>query len=217
MTTIPKSTLKRLKNMSHREYMYSDFDRDGAKNIDDPKPFDKHVSKYPAHKGGHYHKARYGGGDTKLSTELLAIERYNNRQSPMLRGFLQRNPNAFGRIKTVPSTMKKLRERYHGELGDIAGATLLTYDRQEAYSKGRKIVKRYKIDPTKTDDYYKHPKGPHYALHYGLVKGKDKRMELQITSKRMYKISQRAHARYKKGQTSFKDEAEARTVFGQGG
>lgn len=195
MTRVSVSTLKKLKNVSHREYMYGDFDKDKVKNIDDPKPFDKKVKKFP--KPGH--RSQYGGGEVKLSSELLALERSNNKQSSFLIHFLQRHPGSVGRIKTVPSTMKKLRERYYPQIRDVAGAKIVTKNRQQAYAKARKIRKRYSHDPAETDDYYKHPKFSHYGLHYSLLGRKNQRMELQLKSSKMDELDQKAHPYYKRG------------------
>ena len=83
MVAYPKS----LRNVSNRQYMFGDFDKDEAKNIDDPKPFNPNVSKYPGHAKNpeYYHKARYGGEEVLLSGELMAIERNNNARAPMLK------------------------------------------------------------------------------------------------------------------------------------
>ncbi len=231
MVVYPKS----LRNISNRQYMYGDFDKDDAKNIDDPKPFNPQVSKYPDHAKDpeYYHKARYGGGEVLLSEELMAIERHNNARAPMLNRFMGENPGSVGRIKTVPSTMKNLRERYlsprpisdtekqQGVVGifDIAGVRILTKNRREANRKANAIKRRYSYDPSQTDDYYKSPKGGvYYAHHVGLVNKRNNnlRLEVQVKSKPMAKLSDMMHTGYKKGTGLNVFRKKARKLFDLG-
>ena len=217
MVVYPKS----LRNISNRQYMYGDFDKDGAKNIDDPKPFNPQVSKYPDHAKNpkYYHKARYGGGEFLLSEELIAIERNNNQRAPMLNKFMRENPGSFGRIKTVPSTMKKLRERYLPQIGDIAGVTVLTKNRQEANRKADAVKRRYTHDPSQSDDYYKAPKGGvYYAHHIGLVNKRNNnlRLEVQVKSKPMFNLHKTMHTGYKKGVGLNVFRKKARKLFDLG-
>lgn len=231
MVVYPKS----LRNISNRQYMYGDFDKDSAKNIDDPKPFNPQVSKYPDHAKNpeYYHKARYGGGEVLLSEELMAIERHNNARVPMLNKFMRENPGSFGRIKTVPSTMKKLRERYlsprplsdtekeQGMVGifDIAAAKVLTKNRQRANRKADAIKRRYIHDPFQTDDFYKNPKGGfHFAHHIGLVNRKNNnlRLEVQVKSEPMHELDKIMHPYYKKGKIPPIFRKKARRLFDLG-
>jgi|TARA_Y100000310_G_C20415453_1_gene684089 hypothetical protein len=209
---------KKLRNVSNRQYMFGDFDKDGAKNIDDPKPFNPNVSKYPDHSKNpkYYHKARYGGGEVLLSEGLLAIERHNNRRAPMLKKFIRENPGSFGRIKTVPSTIRKLRTRYINNVMDVAGVTILTGNRKQANTKAKQIKRRYKFDPNETDDYYKAPKDRvYYAHHIGLIspKKKDRRLEVQVKSKKMFNLHKQMHTSYKKGQSMSLFGKKAKKLF----
>lgn len=213
MTQLNKGTLDKLRNVTQEEYFYGDFNNNGIKNIDDPKPFDPKSKGYPEQVPGNtfYTQARYGGGEVLLSDELRAIEKYNNQYAPYLKKFLRNNPDAYGRIKTVPSTMKKLRERYITNIGDISGAAIETKNREEVYERVEEIKKKYPHDKSKTDDFYKDPKNNvYYAYHLGL-KNNDKVMELQIKSKPMGDLHKDMHEAYKKDPKSlnqFKDKAK---------
>lgn len=212
------------KNTSHRELLFGDFDGDGVKNVDDFKPFNPDVKKFPNPKKnpGFYHKAQFGGFDTKMSDVLRDIEKSNNRHSSFLKQVLKNNSNSYGRIKTVPSTIEKLkRERYH-KLKDIAGATILTKDRDEANKKAKQLKKQYRFDPDETDDFYLNPLNDvYYAHHLGLMKqsaqsDEPKRIELQVKSKPMERLHKKMHSDYKKGKPLKKYEKKAKSLFDQG-
>lgn len=209
---------KNLKNVTQRQYIYNDFDRDGLRNVDDPKPFNK--KEVVPQKT--YKSSGYQDRDVKLSEELRAIEHYNNARKPFLKKFLRENKGSFGRIKSVPSTIKKLRERFleKGLVGDVAGATILTRKRKGAYRKAANIQRRYKYDPDLTDDYYKNPMKSHYALHYGLFDNRNTamKMELQVKSKKMNEVDDLVHAYYKKNKSAIpkKFTLLARKLYEQG-
>jgi hypothetical protein len=228
MQQIPEKEKKRLHDITTKQFLFGDFDKDGAKNVDDPKPFDKSVKRYPKHTNKHYyHRARYGDGEREvlLSTELRYIEKYNNKKAPFLETFLHSNPGATGRIKTVPSTMKKLRS-YHAEknssnldnLHDISGALILTNNRKEAAAKNAEMKKKYVVDPKQTNDFYAHPKdGVYYAYHLGVVGRHPKRgLELQMTSKPMHALAIRAHKAYKQEQSLRRFIKPARKLYEEG-
>lgn len=210
----------RLKRVSNRKYVYGDFDKDGVKNIDDPKPFDRRVSHYPSIKKNptYYHKARYGGAsNVLLSDELRAIERNNNRNVPIMKTFLRENPKSFGRIKTVPSTMKKLRERHIGKIMDTGGATILTKKRRGANTVAARVKKKYPFDRSQTDDYYKKPKGGvYYAHHVGVMGKRGGRLEVQVKSKKMFELQARMHEAYKRGKSLDAYRDRARRLFLKG-
>jgi|TARA_R100000093_G_scaffold71646_1_gene48172 ppGpp synthetase/RelA/SpoT-type nucleotidyltranferase len=212
---------KKLENVSNKEYIFDDFDKDGVANIDDPKPFNSKVSKYPEHSESkaYYHKARYGGGEVLLSEELSAIEEHNNRRTKLLKKFLKGNPKSIGRIKTVPSTMKKLRQRYIQNLKDVAGATVLTKNRKQANVRTDQIKKKYRFDKKETDNYYKNPLGGvYYAHHIGLIdsRNKDIRLEVQVKSKKMFNLHKKMHIAYKKNQPTKIFKKRAKKLFDLG-
>lgn len=102
------------KSTTLRNFIFGDFDKDGVANIDDPYPFDKDKSKFPNMRKNprYYYKARYGDdGGIKFSTVLKKIEKHNNLYSSFLRKVLRENPGSYGRIKSVPSTISKMRKK----------------------------------------------------------------------------------------------------------
>ena len=196
----PKNIPKSWKRVTHTSYVFGDFDGDGIANIDDPKPFDKKV-KRPRVGKGHYHQSRYidARGEVKLSTELRALKREADKHRPLLQSFLKSEPRAKGRIKSVPSIMKKLRERHFYSLGDIAGAKVAVDNYSQVPKTVKRIKKRHKTDKKEEDDYYKNPlDGYYYAHHLSLLGGGNRRMEVQVKTKRHDKLHAKAHGHYKK-------------------
>lgn len=186
------------KKTTYKQYLYGDFDKDKTKNIDDPEPFNPSISQWPdANKNpSYYHKARYGGFETKFSTVLLNIERHNNEHAPGMKKIIEDNPGSYGRIKTIPSTIDKLTRYGLSETHDIAGVSIPTHDRKEAYERSGRIQKRYKTNPKRFDDFYKNPKGDvYYAIHHEVLNPLP--VEVQIASKRMRNLAVETHEAYK--------------------
>ncbi len=203
------------KNTSYKKYVFGDFDRDGAKNIDDPKPFDRKVREAP-NTPGYWHRAQFVGGEVKLSDELLAYEAYGNSHRKALGKVLRENPHSQGRIKTVPSMMRKVRERYIEKVGDVAGARILTKDRAQAYATEKRVHERFETQRRSRDDFYKKPKNDvYYGLHNTLVVG-GKKVELQIQSKPMSALNKQMHPDYKSGKSLNKYATMARRLFRKG-
>lgn len=211
------------KSTTWRSYVFGDFDKDGIANIDDMYPFDKRKGRFPYHnkKPLYFHKARWGSGEREitLSQALRNLERDLNAYRSSLRAFLRRNPTAFGRIKTIPSVIDKLRKRYLKQLSDIIGTTIVTGDRAQAKRLMNFIKKNYRVDARYSDDYYKKPlKGSYYAYHLGLI-GKDKRrIELQIKSLKMFALHKKMHRAHKHGNRAKlrKYKKKARELYRRG-
>jgi len=215
--------------------MYSDFDKDGVKNIDDPYPADskkfrwKDARKHPEY----YRKARYGNNEVLLSEELQAIERYNNSRIPFMNKTIAKNKPSKVRIKTVPSTIKKLREKYleprtlskeerrTNRIGiyDIVGMKIVTKNRKEALRKSAIVKKKNKTDKVLYDNYYRKPKGDvYYAVHHSIINPKDRkqRIEMQITSKRMSNLADSTHSAYKHKESMQKYIKKGKKLFREG-
>jgi (p)ppGpp synthase/HD superfamily hydrolase len=202
------------KNITHRQYLFSDFDKDRVKNIDDPFPFDPARKKWPdAEKDpSYYHKARYGGFDTKFSTVLLNIEHFSNQRSPGMKKVLRDNPGSAGRIKTVPSTINKLASRGLVDIRDIAGVSIPTVDREQAYYESKRIKTRYKTNSMRFDDFYKKPKNKaYYALHHEVLNPLP--VEVQIASGPMRNLAKHTHNAYKYHKDMTKYISKGRNLF----
>ena len=207
------------KSTTFRSYLFGDFDKDGTKNIDDPKPFDPSIRKWPSPKKNpkYYHRARWGNNEVLLSDELRHWKKDNNRRAGLLNKFLKENPGAEGRIKTIPSTLKKVRERHSHNIMDVAGARILTDNRQQAKEKFKSVKRRYKTDPKETDDYYSKPLGgSYYAYHTSVVSKHNNRLEVQVKSKKMSKLADKMHGAYKKGKSMKPFVKKARKLYKDG-
>jgi ppGpp synthetase/RelA/SpoT-type nucleotidyltranferase len=205
------------KKLSLKEFLLGDFDRDKVKNIDDPFPFNKKKNNFPdAEKDpSFYHKARFGGFETKLSDVLLKIERHNNLHAACLRKFIKQNPGSKGRIKTIPSTINKLAERGLTDIRDIAGISISTKDRKAAYKRMALIKKKYKTNPKRTDDYYKNPKNQiYYALHTEILTPMP--IEIQVASDPMRELAFSTHTAYKKNQDMNKFIKKGKQLYKMG-
>ena len=182
------------KSTTLKQFLFDDYDNDGVMNIDDPYPFDPSRSKWPDAKKQpeFYHKAQYGGFETKFSTVLLNLEKHNNEHAPGMVKLLKENPGSSGRIKTIPSTIEKLAKYGLPQTHDIAGISIPTRNRAEVYQKVEKIKQRYKINPERTDDFYKHPKNKvYYAVHLEVLNPKP--VEVQIASQKMRDLTVDTH------------------------
>lgn len=189
------------KNVTQREWIFSDFDRDGVKNVDDRYPLNPNRKALgPLHS----HKAELSTPEARLSTEILAIERFSNDRSKMLKTFLRKHPNSYGRVKAVPSTMKKLRERYINRIGDVAGATVETHKRKDVNEKVAKLKKEYPNVKQREDNYYRKMhrsekgKGKVYYAHHITVRPEKKKMlEIEVKTHKMRLLHDRMHSAYK--------------------
>lgn len=200
-------------------FLFGDFDKDGTKNIDDFKPFDPDKEKWPTpnKNRSYYHKARFGGYETKLSDVLRMVEQKNNANSPMLINFLNENEGSYGRVKTVPSTIEKMIKKSHHNISDVAGATVIVKNRKKVFDLVKKIRKKHSVDPSETDNFYEDPKDDvYYAYHLGLIGPDQARMELQIKSKEMEKLHIQMHEAYKRGQDLKVFEKRAKKLYNQG-
>lgn len=224
---VSSRTLKELRNVDQEQYLFSDFDKDGVANIDDSRPFNKSRGWQKMPKGnGYYAPILWSSPETKLSNELKLVMQYNKSRQPQLRQFLVKNPNSYGRIKSVASTMRKLRERTleKGVLGDVAAVTIETKNRAAAYAKKKQIRKRYHTSTKNYDNYYAKPKGGkggHYGLHIALKPhgGYTKHpelMELQVKSHKMREHDDLMHVHYKQKKLTPEDRRRGKLYFEQG-
>ena len=207
------------KNMSQEEYMFGDADKDGTKNIDDYRPYDKTKENWPDPKKNpeYYHRARYGGFDTKMSDTLKDVKRRNDESAYLLDDVLKKHPDAKGRIKTVPSTVGKMSKYNHKDVHDVAGVKILTKDRKEAKQIAGEIKRKYPTDPKETDDFYAHPLNDvYYAYHIGVLDEKRNRLEVQVKSEKMEKLSDEMHTSYKRGEDLTPYKKRAKKLYDQG-
>jgi len=189
------------KNTTQRQFLFGDFDKDRVKNVDDPRPFNPKVSR-PRETKKYYHRAQFIGGDVKLSTALLNWQKFGNTYRPGLTAFLHHYPGAEGRIKTVPSLMEKTRERYGKQIGDVAGARIISGNYRETKKRVRNVKRHYRTIGRYEDNFYKHPKDRlYYAHHVALPLRGGRRMEVQFMTHNQAALSNQMHPFYKRGMT----------------
>lgn len=185
-----KTTLKKL--------LFGDFDGDGTKNIDDPMPFSGKKNKFPdpMKSKKFYQNSRYGNNETLLSDVLKSVYKTNNKNAKQMKTFLENNPKAFGRTKTVPSTIKKLKEKHYNSLKDIHGTTILVDKRKDVMNKIKEFKKKYKVIESK--NFYQNPKdGVYYAYHL-IINKNGTLIEVQVKTRKMYElVHKKMHTAYK--------------------
>ena len=195
------------------EWMLGDFDKDGQKNIDEAMPLSPKSKsvEVPDEK-----KSRLTDPETNLSDQILFIRRNNESYRQPLRTFLRHNPGSDGRIKSVPSTIKKLSERYIGDVGDVAGARIITKNKEESLKVAKKIEKKYKTIPSRKDNFYNKPKGGVYTAYHLSVVSQGKPVEVQIRSQKMSKLADEMHLAYKKHESLKPFRKMARSLIKRG-
>lgn len=188
------------RNITQYEYLFGDYNRDGVKNIDSPHPLKKGGSRYPDIKKHpeYYHQARLGGTEAKLSDELLFIMRHNDRRSPFLKSYLRKNPGTYGRIKTVASTIQKLRYNHLGNISDISGVSHSVEKRKDVFNKVSDLKGKYRTRKSEEDNFYEKPLGGvYYAYHLGILGPHGDMLEVQVKTKKMQSLQDRMHGAYK--------------------
>lgn len=209
MPNIPKKT-------TLRQFLFGDYDKDGVRNIDDPKPLDK-SKKWPTRSSKFYHKTRMGGQDVKLSKVIHDTEKKNKQSTPLFRRLLKQNKGSYGRTKTVPSTLDKLVKHHHSDIRDTSAVTITTKDRKSAFKKAKQIKQKYKTDSKEYDNFYKKPKGGvYYGIHLGILGKNKERVEVQVKSKKMDEHSKKMHDTYKKGKNLSKYKKEGKELYKKG-
>ena len=207
---------KKRSEITQRHFLFGDFDGDGVRNIDDPRPFKKSTRRIKRNPS-HYHKARYSGGEIKLSGAIRKVQKTNNKTSPFLKKFLKTHKGSYGRIKTVPSTINKLNKRYSKKLSDVGGVTIIKKTRKEVYAKARQIKKKYKHKKKDIDNYYRKPKGGvYYAYHINIENKKKRKLEVQIKTKKMEKLQKKMHRAYKTDKSMKPFKKKAKKLYKQG-
>lgn len=169
--------------VTHKEFVYGDFDRDTVPNIDDKMPFNPKESSQV--------------DELRLSDELKELEDYRETFTPILEDFAKENNVSLYRVKTPISTINKLRRKHLASIQDIAGAVIIVKNRREMLKKSGELKKKYKV--IADEDYYeinKNTKSPYFAHHLTLLY-KGKPIEIQIKTPEQHKLHIKMHKAYK--------------------
>lgn len=155
-------------------------------------------------------------GETNMSSALKTVEKHNNSYIPLLEEFKRNHPDSVGRVKSVPSTIKKIIRKEGERLGDIAGSRIITRNFCELQRVSKEIEKENPVIAQCGDDYYKKPLGGiYYARHFSIPeKGckipsrirmkscediKCRKIEVQVKTQRMDDFhNNETHKAYKK-------------------
>ena len=187
-------------DLTNREFLLGDFDKDGIMNIDDKYPF------IPS-KGSIE--------ETKLSEVLLKLESINktlDKKLPKMANefqdiIKQLRPNkdidditAF-RIKQPISTLSKLVDKRIDTIHDLIGFSYIGDNYEDLNEIKKSIAKHYSIQ--EIDDYYedKHQLG-YKAIHILAKDKKGELIEIQLKTKRIKRLSELNHEMYKEKRTN---------------
>lgn len=184
--------------ISNKEFIHGDFDKDGTPNVDDKLPFRSEVSAQI-------------GYDTRLSDELKKIEEHNRKhQTPAknTRRLLEHalpKAEVTSRVKSTPSTVNKLNRKSLASIQDSAGVRVLTDSYAQLVDAKNQAIRRLEqqkgVKIVKVEDFYAHPKEgneAYRAVHIDIQRD-GVPVEIQLKTKRMQDIHDEIHTSYKTG------------------
>jgi ppGpp synthetase/RelA/SpoT-type nucleotidyltranferase len=180
--------------------MFGDFDKDGIKNVDDPKP-------YKAGDEKSIEQVKF----TKVFEKI--IETQKDMRKPMndiverLKKIAPKGSKIIARTKSPYSILNKLvnkkmntletaREGDVEGLTDLIGTTILVDNFRALESLKNKILGGAIGEIFEFKDYYEHPKAGYMAYHF-ITLFKGVAVEVQIKTKRMKLMNQASHFAYK--------------------
>jgi hypothetical protein len=187
------------KNTTYTDLWEGDFDKDGIKNIDDQRPFDKDMKK-------HVNK------EVTLNTkwkDLKVRRKYYKNSTENLIILLGGQES---RVKGMYSTIGKQMGRNIDHVQDMGAMRILTKSRRENKQKVREIEKMFPLCRKnthpgvdcrigKTDDKYKDSlkkgKVPYLGYHVN-IRYDGRPHEVQIKCKEMQTFQDKMHPLYKK-------------------
>lgn len=179
--------------------IFSDYDKDGIPNLDDPNPTkkgDKHSVE----------ERRLTDSVSKLLNIKNNLDYTMHHSVKDLASIAPKGSSIYARTKTPYSIIQKLIEKrlivpkdIKKGLTDLIGTTIAV-DNYDDILKMRKLIENGKIyEVYEIEDFYKHPLDGYMAVHYILIYKDDKGtfpVELQLKTKRMKAINQLSHGAY---------------------
>jgi ppGpp synthetase/RelA/SpoT-type nucleotidyltranferase len=216
------------RNTTLTSYLFGDFDRDGVKNADDPYPFNRSKSKWP-NGLSYYQRSRFGGGEVLLTEALKKTQDFNNHNIPLYKTLLRNNPGSYGRVKSVPSTIRKLVNKEWAEkrpksmrIFDSVGLTIPLIRRKEVYKKAKDLVARRGDGYSRIIERENHysnlvrGKGAYGAYHLIVGDSRGRRAEIQVKTKKFADLTNEMHPYYKAGKIPDRFKTRALALFRKG-
>ena len=177
------------KKITHKQYVYGDFDKDGTKNIDDKYPFDK---------------KRTGevNPEVRFSETLRYLEN-KRRMAKIVAKQLARKHDMDYRVKDNYSTINKLVRQKLNTVSDYIGVRKVQPNREKAKKSWKRFNRLEKKKIYERENKYesnKNTSNPYRAYHSNLrIKGFG--TEAQFMSTPFEKLSLKMHKDYKKGKS----------------
>lgn len=158
-------------------------DKDGIPNADDMYPLNPKRSRRVE--------------EVLLTEELQKIRQHNKKWKKATRNIAKKEKSKY-RIKTVHSTINKLRRSYLHNMWDIGAVRIIVKNEKELKNKVRQLKKKYSV--TGEYDYYKKPLNGYYMAHHLIIRTTGmKPVEIQVCTKRQNRLHTKIHEDYKRG------------------
>ena len=172
------------KNITNKELIHGDFDKDGVRNIDDRYPFNKK-------------KEGRVNSEVSLSQVLMYIERKRREARIVAREIAKREDMTY-RIKHSYSVIDKAVRRNPAVTNDFIGLREELKKRVHAEKEWKEFNKRHKIKKKDTDNKYKKPRAdPIYRAYHSNLFIKGFGVEAQFRTKKLGKLIDKQHKVYK--------------------
>lgn len=185
------------RTMGHKAFIHGDFDGDRIQNIDDQRPFDPEIN-VAVDRDSRYSKMirkfeRFRATHKRSNLEVKAKLR---KKFPQREGY-----RVISRIKSTPSMINKLQNKYLSELKDISGVAVISRDLKRQVKADAKMQKVKDINIVDREDFYSksNKRRPFYkAIHYD-IKARGKSGEIQLKTERQFKFHDTMHKGHKGG------------------
>jgi (p)ppGpp synthase/HD superfamily hydrolase len=130
---------------------------------------------------------------------------------------LKKHPGSYGRIKTVASTIEKLRTGHIEDISDIAATTLVHEKRDDIFVRVKDLKKEHKTKQSEEDNFYEKPLDNVYYAHHMTVLGeKKKALEVQLKTRKMRELQDEMHADYKARKSLEQYKQRAKKLYEEG-
>jgi ppGpp synthetase/RelA/SpoT-type nucleotidyltranferase len=181
-------------------YIFGDFDKDGIKNVDDPRP-------YKAGDETTIEQVKFSDVFEKVIENQKSVREPMYKIVDKLKSIAPKNSKIIARAKTPYSIFNKLVNKKMNNiqyvqtgdvegLTDLVGTTIIVNNYREVNSLKNKILNGAIGEILEFKDYYESPKAGYMAYHF-ITLYEGIAVEVQIKTKRMKLLNQASHFAYK--------------------
>lgn len=189
------------KNINNRSFMFGDFDEDGIPNADDMYPFNQK-------------KSQRVNPDVLLTEEMRKIRQHALQYEPTLKSVAKNVDADNYRLKTVRSSINKLRKKHLDSFNDIGAMRIYVDKESDIMPRVKQIKKKYTV--VKEKNFYDNPKDGYYVGYHMIIRaGRGNRpIEIQIQTKRQgdFYLS-KTHENYKRDGFTIEEKRKMRRIM----